>query len=212
MTKRIVALVLAHCLIGVVTQAQERQDSKTGEGVTINLRDARIAIPDLVLRDQEGRTVRLYSDLIKDKVVVLSFFYTSCNYTCPMQAKSLAKLQSLLGERLGKTVFLISVTRDPVRDNPEKLKAWATRYNVQPGWTLVTGEEAEINKLVEPFTGKSAGGGMHLPATFIGNDRSGIWTSATGVFPAEELLKVVDHLTQRNTKDGGGYKRASQAW
>ena len=32
-----------------------------------------------------GRKVRFYSDLIKDKVVVLSFFYTSCTSSCPMQ-------------------------------------------------------------------------------------------------------------------------------
>jgi hypothetical protein len=105
MTKRIVALLLAHFLISVVTQAQERQDSKTGEGVTINLRDARIAIPDLALRDQEGRTVRLYSDLIKDKVVVLSFFYTSCNYTCPMQAKSSCKAPVTPGRATRKNCF-----------------------------------------------------------------------------------------------------------
>jgi len=190
MTKRMIALLLAYCLMCVVTPAQDRQ---------INLRGSKLTIPDLVLRDQEGRKVRFYSDLIKDKVVVLSFFYTSCNYTCTMQGRTFSKLQSLLGERLGKSVFLISVTTDPARDNPTQLKAWATRYKVGPGWTLVTGEEAEMNKLLEPFTGNSAGGGMHLPSTFIGNDKSGLWTSATGVFPPEELLKVVDHLTQDNT-------------
>jgi protein SCO1/2 len=190
MMKRIVALILAYCLICVVTQAQERQ---------INLRGSKVIISDLVLRDQEGRKVRFYSDLIKDKVVVLSFFYTSCLYSCGMQGKTLAKLQSLLGERLGKSVFLISVTTDPVRDSPEQLKAWATRYKAQPGWTFVTGEAAEMNKLLIPFTGNAAGVAMHLPATFIGNDKNGLWTSATGVFPPEELLKVVDYVTQDNT-------------
>ncbi|HEX5889387.1 MAG TPA: SCO family protein [Pyrinomonadaceae bacterium] len=156
----------------------------------------KIRFPDLVVRDHEGRRVRFYSDLIKDKVVVLSFFYTSCTYTCTMQGKTFSRLQSLLGERLGKSVVLISVSTDPANDKSGELKAWAERYDVQPGWTLVTGEKSEMNKLLIPFTGSPAGAEMHLPVTFIGNDKTGTWTSADGVFAPEELLKVVDYLTR----------------
>ena len=156
----------------------------------------KIRFPDLIVRDHEGRRVRFYSDLIKDKVVVLSFFYTSCTYTCTMQGKTFSRLQSLLGERLGKSVVLISVSTDPANDKSGELKAWAERYDVQPGWTLVTGEKSEMNKLLIPFTGSPAGAEMHLPVTFIGNDKTGRWTSADGVFAPEELLKVVDYLTR----------------
>jgi protein SCO1/2 len=156
----------------------------------------KIKIPDLVLRDQNGRRVRFYSDLIKDKVVVLSFFYTSCAYTCTMQGKSFSRLQSLLGERLGKSVFLISVSTDPAKDSPAQLKAWGEHYDVHSGWTLVTGEQAEMNRLLIPFTGSPAGGGMHTPTTFIGNDRTGVWASAAGVFTPADLLKVVNAISQ----------------
>jgi protein SCO1/2 len=156
----------------------------------------KIKIPDVELRDQEGRKVHFYSDLIKDKVVVLSFFYTNCVYTCTMQARTFSKLQALLGERLGKSVFLISVTTDPVNDTPSKLKAWAKRYDVQSGWTLVTGEKAEINQLLVPFTGTGAGGGMHLPVTFVANASTGRWTSAAGIFAPQDLLKAVEFVTR----------------
>src|SRR5215218_4463616 len=64
-----------------VGQAQRPStDSVDRQGVTVK-------IPDLVLLDQDGRKVRFYSDLIKDKVIVLSFFYTSCTYICTMQGK-----------------------------------------------------------------------------------------------------------------------------
>lgn len=164
--------------------------------VEFNIGSSKIKFPDLELLDQEGRKVHFYSDLIKDKVVVLSFFYTSCTFTCTMQGKTFARLQTLLGERLGKSVVLISVSTDPAKDKPGELKAWAKRYNVQPGWTVVTGEEREMSKLLIPFTGSPAGAEMHLPVTFIGNDKTGTWTSADGVFAAEDLLKVVDFLTR----------------
>lgn len=176
------------------------QEFPAGPGVEVNIGGVgKVKIPDLVLRDQEGRKVRFYSDLIKDKVVVLSFFYTSCTYTCGMQGRTLSKLQSLLGERLGKSVFLISVTTDPAKDDPLQLKAWGARYSVQPGWTLVTGEAVEMNKLLIPFTGSPAGGGMHLPATFIGNDRTKLWTGATGMFAPEDLLNAVNNITRDDT-------------
>jgi len=200
------SLFLACCLVSVATQAQgryvaaskyDRQNSNE-DGKEVDIAGVgKIKIPDLVLRDQEGRRVRFYSDLIKDKIVVLTFFYTSCTYSCTMQGRTFSKLQSLLGKRLGKSVFLISVTTDPVRDTPEKLKSWATHYNVQPGWTLVTGDQTEMNKLLIPFTGNGAGGGMHLPAIFIGNEKEGLWTSASGVFAPEDLLRVVDVITTR---------------
>ncbi len=156
----------------------------------------KVKIPDVELRNQDGRKVRFYSDLIKDKVVVLSFFYTNCVYTCTTQGRTLSKLQTLLGERLGKSVFLISVTTDPVNDNPSKLKAWGKHYDVQSGWTLVTGEEAEMNKLLVPFTGTGAGGGMHLPVTFVANASTGRWTSAAGIFAPDHLLKAIDYVSR----------------
>lgn len=185
--------------------AQEQKPT-AGQGVEVDIRGVKVTIPDTVVSDHEGRKVRFYSDLIKDKVVVLSFFYTSCIYTCTTQGKVFSELQSLLGERLGKSVFLISVTTDPVKDTPAQLKAWAARYNVRPGWVLVTGEEAEMNKLLVPFTGSTAGGGMHLPSTFIGNDRRGLWTSAAGVFAPKDLLRAVNYVAP----DGGAAGNTSR--
>src|SRR5688572_6035180 len=102
----VVVLLVACCLV-VPAQPPAAQD-----GIEIDIRGPKLKIPDLVLHDQDGKKVRFYSDLIKDKVVVLSFFYTSCTYTCTLQGKVFSELQSLLGERLGKSVFLISVTID----------------------------------------------------------------------------------------------------
>jgi protein SCO1/2 len=170
-----------------------RSNAQTQE-VEVDIRGVKVKIPDLKLRDQDGNEIRFYSDLIKDKVIVLTFFYTSCNYLCTMQGKVFSELQSLLGDRLGKSVFLISVTTDPVRDNPQKLKAWGAHYKLRPGWTLVTGDVNEMNKLLIRFTGNKAGAEMHLPATFVGNGKDGRWTSAVGTFAPQEILSAVNSV------------------
>jgi protein SCO1/2 len=188
----VMVLVVVLCCITPVSSAQT-QVSKDEE-VEVDIRGVKIRIPDLKLRDQDGNEVRFYSDLIKDKVIVLTFFYTTCNYLCTMQGKVFSELQTLLGDRLGKSVFLISVSTDPARDNPQQLKAWGARYNIKPGWTLVTGDVAEMNKLLIRFTGNKAGVEMHLPATFVGNDKQGRWTSGVGTFGPEDILSAVNSL------------------
>src|SRR5215204_2850735 len=158
-TRSIFVSVLVLFLVCGLAGGQQQKPATTTVEVEIE-GVGKVQIPDLDVRDQDGRKIRFYSDLIKDKVVVLSFFYTSCTYSCTLQGKTFAKLQSLLGDRLGKSVFLISVTTDPATDDPAQLKSWGKRYDVRTGWTLVTGKEAELNKLLLPFTGNSAGAEM----------------------------------------------------
>lgn len=194
MFKFVLALLVACCSLGSLpSRAQHASIAETRE---IDIRGVKVKVPDLVLQDQDGRPVRFYSDLIKDKIVVLTFFYTSCTFSCPMQGKFLSEFQELLGARLGKSVFLISVTTDPAKDNPRQLKTWATRYKVKPGWTLVTGVETDMNKLLPQFIGNKAGAGMHEPVIFVGNDKKGVWTGAAGGVTPQELLKAVDYLAQ----------------
>lgn len=191
--RSVIAGIMVLLLVCSLAGGQDRKPAV----VEVDVRGVgRVEIPDLLVRDHEGRKVRFYSDLIKDKVVVLSFFYTSCIYVCTTQGQTFSGLQSLLGDRLGKSVFLISVSTDPAHDTPAQLKAWGKRYGIQPGWTLVTGDVSEMNKLLLPFTGNPAGAGMHLPTTFIGNTKTGVWVSAAGVFAPEDVLNALNNLTQ----------------
>ena len=83
-----------------------------------------MSIPDLSLLDQQGRKIHFYSDLVKGKTVAINFIFTTCTTICPPLAATFAKTQKLLGDRLGKDVYLISVSVDPVTDTPERLRAW----------------------------------------------------------------------------------------
>lgn len=157
---------------------------------------AQIPIPDTPVLDQNGKRWRLYTDLIKDKVVVVSFFFTTCIDACPTQGMSLARLQSRLGERFGKDVFFVSISMDPATDTPERLKKWADAYSNKPGWTLVTGDEAHFTKLVHDFTGERLGGATHLPVLLIGNDRTGRWARALPESRTEKLVQLIDSISK----------------
>jgi hypothetical protein len=79
----------------------------------VTIDNIQVAIPDLIVLNQDGKERRFYSDLIKDKVVVLSFFFTSCVSVCPAMNLALAKLQTNLADRIGKDLFIVTVTKDP---------------------------------------------------------------------------------------------------
>ena len=103
-----------------------------------------IDIPDIAVVDQNGRPLHFYRDLVAGKVVVLAFFFTQCQESCPTIAHTLIHLQDALGDRLGREVSFVSVSIDPGHDTPAALAAWATHYGVKPGWTLVTGRPEQL--------------------------------------------------------------------
>jgi len=154
-----------------------------------------IEIPDILLTDQNGKQVRLYSDLVKDKIVLVHFFFTKCSDICPMQGRALMKLKSRLGARLGRDIFFISISKDPLTDTPEKLGNWGKLHGVGPGWTLVTGDMPVIKKLLWDFTGEEIGPVSHESQVFIGNDRTGVWTSTDGLLLTDEIVKVIDEVS-----------------
>lgn len=127
-----------------------------------------IAIPDITLTDQDNRKVTLYKDLMKGKLVLLSFFYTTCQGTCPTSAYWMAKLQNRLGERLGKDVALLSITMDPETDTPEKLNRWGKDWKRKPGWTLLTSKGNELRELMKEFKPYPSTG-IHSATVYVGD-------------------------------------------
>lgn len=164
-----------------------------------------LSFPDFTLVDQEGRPVRFYTDLIKGKVVLLSFFYTTCGFVCDVQGRNLAKLQAKLGDQLGTDVYLISVTRDPVTDTPAQLKKWSREHGVKRGWTLVTGDTSDVAKLVARFQSDTIGPvESHSATIYVGNDATGKWRSSSGLAPPEQLLALIDDALQKPSNSGPG--------
>src|SRR4051812_48866803 len=87
--------------------------------------------PDVNLRPQDGKEVRFYDDLIKGKIVVINFMYTRCDgKLCGQGTKNLVQVQKALGDRVGKQVFMYSITLDPEHDTPEVLKRYMEDHEV----------------------------------------------------------------------------------
>ncbi len=107
-------------------------------------------IPDVVVTavDRDGEAeVRFYSDLVKGKKVVINVMYTDCTTTCSTFAKVLEKEMNRVGGKFGRDVFFVTISIDPLADNPERLRSWADRFGARKGWTFVTATEAQLQDL-----------------------------------------------------------------
>lgn len=155
-----------------------------------------LSIPDVEVLDQDGRKQKFYSDLVKGKVVVINFMFTTCTKICPMTGANFSKLQTRLGERLGQDVFLISVTTDPETDSPEKLKAWGEKFNAKAGWTLVTGQKDEVEGLLRVLTGDGPNKGFHVPSLIIVNDAKKTHRRGYGLEDPARVIKMADELAK----------------
>ena len=104
-------------------------------------------LPNLPLVTGDGKTVRFYDDLVKDKKVVLTFIDTQIQQKSGKVSENLATLQRFFGGRMGKDLHFYTITQNPRHDTPAVLKAWAAQYGAGPGWTFLTGSPANVAKL-----------------------------------------------------------------
>jgi protein SCO1/2 len=105
------------------------------------------ALPNIPLVTHDGQTVRFYDDLIRGKVVAINMMYAECEGICPLATSNLVHVQALLGARVGRDVFLYSLTLQPELDTPARLQEYAAMHGVQPGWWFLTGARADLEQL-----------------------------------------------------------------
>jgi len=135
-----------------------------------------------LFRTQDNKPVRFYDDLIKGKISIINFFYASCEKFCPTSMACLAKVQNLLGDRLGRDTFMYSFTLKPGEDTPDKLKAYAKSIGAKPGWTFLTGSEYDLTtvrfklfRVDHPLIDFDIS--IHASMLRIINDNNSQWTS-----------------------------------
>src|SRR5260370_21081978 len=94
--------------------------------------------PNLSLRTQDDKEVRFYDDLIQGKIVTLNFFYAKGEDVCPIVTSNLVKVQELLGDKVGRQVFMYSFSLKPAQDSPRAINEHADMHGVQRAWPLYT--------------------------------------------------------------------------
>jgi protein SCO1/2 len=166
--------------------------------------------PNVLLTTHEGHKVRFYDDLLKDKIVLINFMYVRCEGVCPGITANLAKLQKLLGSRLGRDIFMYSFTLKPEEDTPAVLSSYAEAYKVGKGWSFLTGTPADMELLrrklgfTDPDPAIDAIKSSHIGNVRYGNEPLQLWGSCPGMSKASWIAESIRWVDQPQTAKGEG--------
>lgn len=191
MLKIMACALMLSLLPAVPRPAAAAQTASTMPGATDSDATRRSYFTDLRVTTNEGRELRFYSDLLKDKTVLISFYYLDCGTVCPLQNKVLAEVQNLLGERLGKDILVLSISVDPARDTPELVKAYARAWNAKPGRLFLTGSKINVDWINYKLGYYTEDPPTHKTTYLLGNLKSGHWMT---VRPDTKARLLADNL------------------
>jgi protein SCO1/2 len=156
--------------------------------------------PNVQLTTHEGKKVRFYDDLIKDKIVVINFMYAKCEGICPGITTNLVKVQKLLGNRVGKDIFMYSFTLKPEEDTPQALAEYAKMHKVGPGWQYLTGSPADLELLrrklgfTDPDPLADADKSNHIGNVRYGNEPQQLWAACPGMTNPKMIVESIGWL------------------
>lgn len=150
----------------------------------------KLALPDTSLLDQDSRRLRLRSDVLAGRIVVVDFIYTTCTTICPIFTATMGSLQERLADVSARDVQLVTVTVDPVRDTPRRLKEYAGRHHAKfDNWSFLTGSKSDVDAVNKAFGTYTPNIDDHPPMVLVGDTASGQWTRFYG-FPAASDLEA----------------------
>ena len=169
--------------------------AKADDGPTAATRSpAEKYFSDVELIDQDGNKLRFYTDVLKNKIVAINTFFTTCTNICPPMNRNFEKMQDALGDRLGKDVFLVSISVDPETDTPTRLKDYGRRFHARPGWLFLTGKKENIDWALYKLGQYVETKDDHTSIFIIGNESKGLWKKAFGLAKSEELIRILDDV------------------
>ncbi|MBM6579380.1 SCO family protein [Microvirga sp. BT689] len=132
-------------------------------------------LPNVPVMSQNGERLLFYDDAIKGKIVVISFIYTSCRDICPVVTARLAQVEEKLGAAVGRDIFFVSISIDPLNDTPGKLKEYADAFQAGPGWLFLTGKPEDIDLIRYKLGDRSRKLSEHRNEIWLANDATGDW-------------------------------------
>lgn len=172
--------------------------------------------PDIVLTNHEGKKVRFYDDLIKDKIVIMNMMYVKCDGICMPTTMNLMRVQKLLGSRVGRDIFMYSFTLKPEEDTVQALRHYAHMHHIKPGWSFLTGSPADMELIrrklgyVDPDPEVDKDKSNHIGVLKYGNEPLERWGGCPALSKPTWIVKTLSWVdwpkNAVSQKENGGAK------
>ena len=164
------------------------------EAPATGTRDAKTWFTDTPLLDQNGNSLRFYSDALQNRIVLLNVIFTSCNDACPLITRKLKEVREVLGDKADGITF-ISLTSDPLRDTPAVLKAYTLKQGVDgPHWFFLTGDKAQMDLVLSRIGQIVPTPEQHSTQLIVGDVANKRWSKIRPDAPAAAIAQRLQLL------------------
>jgi protein SCO1/2 len=160
--------------------------------------------PNVPLIAHDGRHVKFYDDLLKDRIVVLNLMYADCTSSCPLITSNLIRARQILAEKTKAEVFFYSLTIKPKEDTPQKLRAYAEMHHTGDRWLFLTGRPDDLELLrfklgwndPDPQRDRRDKS-LHSGVLRYGNEPLSQWSSIQGSADPEWIAEEITYVIPR---------------
>lgn len=152
-------------------------------------------LPNIVMVNQDGESVRI-AEILKDKITVINFIYTSCTSVCQILTSNFRQLEKALDgiDKDGKAQ-LVSISIDPETDTPARLRQYADRQRIDlTKWTLLVSGMSSIERLSRTLGFSNVDKATHAPGVVIWDDIDKRWQRFVGITPSHVLSRELIRL------------------
>jgi protein SCO1/2 len=162
---RSAAIAVAFCI------ASTPADAATAEA------KARDYFSNVELIDQNGQPLKFYDEVLKDRVVVISFIFTNCQSACPLMTRNLTMIRDMLREDERRAIQFVSISIDPLRDTPAAMKEFAQKHDADiDGWVWLTGQPDDVEYVTKRLGSYTDDPEAHTTTLLAANVRNAHWT------------------------------------
>ena len=144
-------------------------------------------LPDITLLKSNGENISLKDLFNGNEPVILNFIFTSCTAICPIMSGTFSQVNNQLNKQKEK-IRMVSISIDPEYDTPQKLEAYAKKFNANSDWIFLTGNLKEIISIQKAFNAYRGKKMNHAPTTFIRTSNSTSWIRLDGFASSSEII------------------------
>jgi protein SCO1 len=123
--------------------------------------------------------------------------YAKCEGICMPITMNLVKVQRLLGDRLGRDIFMYSITLKPEQDTPRALMHYAHMHRVGRGWLFLTGVPSDLELLrrklgfVDPDPARDRDKSNHIGNIRYGNEQLMLWAACPALVKPASIVESI---------------------
>ena len=152
-----------------------------------------VAAPALPLRRHDGAAPMLAAQL-RGAATAVQVMFTGCSTVCPIQGALFSALQAALLAERHTSARLLSLSIDPLADDPAALRTWLRRFGAGPAWSAAAPAPEALDPMLAMFNGGAAAGDRHTGQVYLFDRQARLVWCTSELPPAAEVMGVLRQL------------------